>query len=367
MQNFTLANADPKIINRATNPNSSAGPGVSPWRGESPQPGQTAHPRQVPSFVESEKLRAISNGISDRIVGQKRLIENIMVCLVADGHMLIEGMPGLAKTTAARAVAEAIDGKFGRIQFTPDLLPSDLTGSEIYVHEKSLFSFRAGPIFNNIVLADEINRAPAKVQSALLEAMEEKQVTVSNTSYTLPELFMVIATQNPIEQEGTYNLPEAQLDRFMMRVVVDYPNSQDELQILESAERRHFANAPLLSKTHPEDVIKARRAAQDVYLSPAMKQYMVSLVTATRQPEKYDVTLGRWIDHGASPRATLSLLKTSKALAYLRGQSYITPEHVQTVAPDVLAHRIYPSYESESNGVSRLDIVQKLLQVVAIP
>jgi MoxR-like ATPase len=316
---------------------------------------------------EGAKLQMITRSIGERIVGQQRLIENMMVCLLADGHLLIEGMPGLAKTTAAKAVAESIDAKFGRIQFTPDLLPSDLIGTEIYVHEKSLFSFRPGPIFNNVILADEINRAPAKVQSALLEAMEEKQVSVGNHRHKLPELFMVIATQNPIEQEGTYNLPEAQLDRFLMRVVVDYPNSIDELAILNQSESRHFENLPFLTKSPQEDVLKARKAVQDVYMSEAIKNYIVSLVTATRQPKKYDSLLGKWITHGASPRATLSLLKTAKALAWLRGQQYVTPEHVQAIAPDVLGHRIYPSYESEAANVSRSEIVARLLQVVAIP
>jgi MoxR-like ATPase len=310
-------------------------------------------------------LKIVNKMIGERIVGQHRLIENILVCLISDGHLLIEGMPGLAKTTAAKAVAESIDSKFGRVQFTPDLLPSDLIGTEIYLHEKGLFSFRPGPIFNNIVLADEINRAPAKVQSALLEAMEEKQVSVGNNSYPLPELFMVIATQNPIEQEGTYNLPEAQLDRFMMRVVVDYPSPKDELTILKRAEARHFETSPVLSKTSPDEVLRARREAQDVYLSDAVREYLVSIVAATRTPKKYDDTLARWIAHGASPRATLALLKTSKALAYLRGQTYVTPEHVQTVAADVLGHRIYPSYESESEGVTRREIIERLLQCVA--
>jgi MoxR-like ATPase len=316
---------------------------------------------------ENAKLQTIQKVIAGHIVGQEHLIESLLVCLIADGHMLIEGMPGLAKTTAAKAVAEGIDGKFGRIQFTPDLLPSDLIGTEIYVHEESLFAFRPGPIFNNVILADEINRAPAKVQSALLEAMEEKQVTVGNQSHKLPELFMVIATQNPIEQEGTYNLPEAQLDRFLMRVVVDYPNSVDELAILERAESRLSERLPALAKTPQADVLLARKAAQDVFMSGALKSYLVSLVTATRTPEKYDANLARWISHGASPRATLSLLKSAKALAWLRGASFVTPEHVQSVAVDVLAHRIYPSYESESENVSRIAIVQRLLQHVAIP
>lgn len=328
---------------------------------------ETNLPRDKKQITGSGKLQAINKVIAERIIGQYRLIENILVCLIADGHMLIEGMPGLAKTTAAKAVAESIDGKFGRIQFTPDLLPSDLIGTEIYVHEKSLFSFRPGPIFNNVILADEINRAPAKVQSALLEAMEEKQVSVGNHSHKLPELFMVIATQNPIEQEGTYNLPEAQLDRFLMRVVVNYPNATDERAILERAETRLFEHIPSFAKTPQEEVLMARKAAQEVFMSNSIKEYIVSLVTATRTPEKYDATLAKWLSFGASPRATLSLLKTSKALAWLRGASYVTPEHVQTVAPDVLGHRIYPSYESESSDVSRAEIVARLLQYVAIP
>jgi MoxR-like ATPase len=320
-------------------------------------------PSQV---VQTNHLRSVNEAMGERIVGQKRLVENILVCLISDGHLLIEGMPGLAKTTAAKSVAASIDSKFGRVQFTPDLLPSDLIGTEIYLHEKSSFSFRPGPLFNNILLADEINRAPAKVQSALLEAMEEKQVSVGNNTYKLPELFMVIATQNPIEQEGTYNLPEAQLDRFLMRVVVDYPNAIDEMAILKKAEMNHFMNHPILNKTSPEEVLKARKEAQEVYMSDAVRQYIVSLVTATRHPKKYDATLGKWISHGASPRATLALLKTAKALAYLRGEAYVTPEHVQIVAPDVLGHRIYPSYESESEKITRTQIIERLLQFVAI-
>ena len=318
---------------------------------------------------QSEKfpLQIINKMISERIVGQQRLIENILICLLSDGHMLIEGMPGLAKTTAAKAVAESLDAKFGRVQFTPDLLPSDLTGSEIYLHERSLFSFCPGPLFNNILLADEINRAPAKVQSALLEAMEEKQVSVGNNLHKLPEIFMVIATQNPIEQEGTYQLPEAQMDRFLMKVYVDYPNSRDEMTILKRAEANHFEKAPLSLKTSSEEILAARRAAQEVYLSDAVREYMVALVAATRMPQKYDADLKRWIEHGASPRATLSLLKASKALAYLRGHDYVTPEHVQIVAPEILGHRIYPSYESEANNISRTDIVKRLIQQVAIP
>ena len=263
----------------------------------------TEYKKESQAFPQQGKLQDINKAIGTRIVGQRRLIENMLVCLVSDGHMLIEGLPGVAKTTAAKAIAESIDGKFGRIQFTPDLLPSDLIGTEIFLQEKSAFSFRPGPIFNNIILADEVNRAPAKVQSALLEAMEEKQVSVGNVSHKLPELFMVIATQNPIEQEGTYNLPEAQLDRFLMRIMVNYPNSNDELLILKQAESKLADNKYLFPKTSKEEVMSARKEAQSVYMSDALKTYIVSLVTATRTPKKYDDTLSKWISHGASPRA----------------------------------------------------------------
>jgi MoxR-like ATPase len=325
-------------------------------------------PRFEPAQLTGRsKLQMMNQVIGSQIVGQARLIENILVCLISGGHLLIEGMPGLAKTTAAKAVAMGVDGKFGRVQFTPDLLPSDLIGTEIYVHDQGLFSFRPGPIFNNIVLADEINRAPAKVQSALLEAMEERQVTVGNSTHKLPELFMVIATQNPIEQEGTYNLPEAQLDRFLMRVVIDYPNSTDELEILKRSETKVFEQLPQFTKTPQAEVLQARKAAQNIYVSDALRAYIVSLVTATRTPEKYDETLAKWISYGASPRATIAILKTAKALAWLRGSEFVTPEHIQTVAPEVLAHRIYPSYESESNHVTRAQIIDRLLKLVAVP
>lgn len=317
--------------------------------------------------TERSSLPLIKNAIGDLIIGQHDLVENMLVCLIADGHLLMEGMPGLAKTTAAKAVAESIDGRFGRIQFTPDLLPSDLIGTEVYVHDEGLFSFRPGPIFNNIILADEINRAPAKVQSALLEAMEEKQVSVSNKTHKLPELFMVIATQNPIEQEGTYNLPEAQLDRFLMRIIIDYPNVTDELAILEQAENRRYAKRSPLPQTSQADVLQARREAKEVFLSDGIKKYIVTLVDATRAPKKYDASLATWIAHGASPRATISLARCAKALAWLRGQNYVTPEHVQAVAPHVLAHRIYPSFESESMNVSRIQMIDRLLSFVATP
>lgn len=318
--------------------------------------------------THQHQLSNLLKSIQTKIIGQHALIQNMLVCLLADGHVLLEGMPGLAKTRAAKAIADGIDGEFHRVQFTPDLLPSDLIGTEIYIHDKSDFVFRKGPIFNHILLADEINRAPAKVQSALLEAMEEKQVTVGHESYILPELYMVIATQNPIEQEGTYHLPEAQLDRFMMHLEVDYPTPQEELQIVELDEKRQTSIAPeTFSVTTKEEVLRARKAVSEMYISDPLKKYIVSLVTATRTPEKYDKDLAKWLDHGASPRATLSLIRCAKALAWLKGDEFVTPQHIHQIAPAVLRHRIIPSFASEADGVSRNDIVKKILEVVAIP
>ena len=318
--------------------------------------------------VEQHPLAKLLSSIQNKIVGQHQLIEHMLVCLLADGHVLIEGMPGLAKTLSAKAIADGIEGGFHRIQFTPDLLPSDLIGTEIYIHEKSQFIFRKGPLFNNIVVADEINRAPAKVQSALLEAMEEKQVTVGHETYVLPELYMVIATQNPVEQEGTYNLPEAQLDRFMMHLRVDYPTPQEELLILELDEKRQkktsLERLPLTTK---EEVLRARQSVSEMFISESLKKYVVSLVTATRTPEKYDQELAKWIEYGASPRATICMIRAAKALAWIQGDEYVTPKHIHSVAFPVLRHRIIPSFESEALGVSRNDVIKKLLEVVAIP
>ncbi len=330
------------------------------------------------SFLETQEEKIEKRGhhplpnllksIQSQIIGQHRIIEQMLVCLLTDGHALLEGMPGLAKTRSAKAIAEAILGDFHRIQFTPDLLPSDLIGTEMYIHEKSDFVFRKGPLFNNILLADEINRAPAKVQSALLEAMEEKQVTVGHKSYPLPELYMVIATQNPIEQEGTYNLPEAQLDRFMMHLEVSYPSHEEELLIIELDEKRgqHPQKAPL-PLTSIEEVLAARKAASNHHISENLKKYAVSLSSATRTPEKYDPELAKWIAHGVSPRATIALIRCAKALAWLRGDEYVTPTHIHEVAFPILRHRIYPSFEAEADGISRNVIIRKLLDVVAIP
>lgn len=314
------------------------------------------------------QLSHLLKSIQKKIVGQHSLIEHMLVCLLADGHVLIEGMPGLAKTKSAKAIADGIESDFHRIQFTPDLLPSDLIGTEIYIHEKSDFIFRKGPLFNNILLADEINRAPAKVQSALLEAMEEKQVTVGHKTYPLPELYMVIATQNPIEQEGTYHLPEAQLDRFMMHLEVNYPNPQEEFFILEMDQKSQFSLYEKSSAiTSNAEVLTARRAVSEMHMAENLKKYIVSLTTATRHPEKYDKELAKWIEHGVSPRATIAMMRCAKALAWLRGDAYVTPSHIQDVAPSVLRHRLSSSFLAEAEGISKNRVIKRLLEVVAIP
>ena len=317
-------------------------------------------------------LARLQGAIQNRIIGQHDLIRSMMICLLCDGHMLIEGMPGLAKTTAAKTLAEALEGDFMRIQFTPDLLPSDLIGTDIYLQEKGAFEFRKGPLFNNIILADEINRAPAKVQSALLEAMEEKQVSVGLQSYKLPELYMVLATQNPIEQEGTYSLPEAQLDRFLMHAVVSYPNHEEEMRILEldeGLEREKDVKKKTSSVPHIKqgDIFEARKALQNIYMDEKLKHYAVSLVSATRAPIEYSENLASWLQFGASPRATLGVVHAARALAYLEGDDYVSPHHIQQVAPNILRHRIVPTFEAEAEGISRDQIVAHLLEVVAVP
>ena len=315
----------------------------------------------------NNKLASLKNTIKEQIIGQESLIENLLVCLLADGHMLIEGMPGLAKTTAAKALAEGIEGEFHRVQFTPDLLPSDLIGTEIYAHETGNFVFRQGPLFNNILLADEINRSPAKVQSALLEAMAERQVTIGHKTYKLPELYMVVATQNPVEQEGTYNLPEAQLDRFLMYVVVDYPTFKEELEIMLLDEKKINTNKKkLIESTTQQEIFEARKNAHNIHISDALKEYIASLVIATRNPKDYDPDLAQLIMHGASPRASLALIRTAKALAWLKGAEYVTPDHIQTVAPYILAHRIILTFAAEAKNISLNEIISRLLKVVDV-
>jgi MoxR-like ATPase len=318
--------------------------------------------------IDPSSLDIVRTHLATRVVGQHALVDNMLICLVSDGHLLVEGMPGLAKTTAVKALAESIEGDYHRIQFTPDLLPSDLIGTDIYRHEKGSFEFRAGPLFHNILLADEVNRAPAKVQSALLEAMGEHQVTVGLKTYTLPKLFMVLATQNPIEQEGTYNLPEAQLDRFLMHVWVGYPNREEELAILAlDNDQQHTAPQPPADQLSQDDLFRIREDASNLYLDPRLNDYIVDVVQASRKPEAYDESLKRWCRFGASPRATLALARCARARAWLDGDDFVAPQHIQAVAPDVMRHRILLTFEGEAEGVTTDDYISRLLEVVAVP
>jgi len=314
-----------------------------------------------------ELLRKLVSRIADVIVGQNSLVERILVALLANGHLLIEGVPGLAKTTVVKTLAGLIDVHFQRIQFTPDLLPADLVGTLIYNPAEGIFSTRCGPIFANIVLADEINRAPAKVHSALLEAMEERQVTIGEHSHALPEPFLVMATQNPIEQEGTYPLPEAQMDRFMLKVVITYPSRAEEQEIMRRASvtAAHSVPVPLL---HPDDLLKMRALVDTVYVDEKIEQYILDLVSATRNPAAYGCAdLERFIDYGASPRASIYLLLAARALAFLRGRGYVVPQDIKDIGPDVLRHRIIITYEADAEKVTVEQIISRLFAETAVP
>lgn len=315
------------------------------------------------------QFAALRQQVNQQILGQSRLVDRLLIALLADGHLLVEGAPGLAKTTAIKVLATGLEGNFHRIQFTPDLLPADLTGTEIYRPHDGSFRFDRGPIFHNLLLADEVNRAPAKVQSALLEAMGERQVTVGRETYPLPPLFLVMATQNPIEHEGTYPLPEAQLDRFLMHVRVDYPNFETEQAIL--ALNRHQARSNSTESAgaivSQADVFAARQAVLDLYMAPEIETYLVHLVMATRRPADYAVDLEGWLRFGASPRATIALHRCARALAWLNGRDYVSPEDIQAVAPDILRHRVLLSYEAEADGRSADDFIAALLRRVPAP
>lgn len=314
------------------------------------------------------KIIALKNFMDEQIIGQEDLVNKLIITLLADGNALVEGAPGLAKTKAIKTLASAIKAQYNRIQFTPDLLPSDITGSDIYVAEKGTFEFRKGPIFANLILADEINRAPAKVQSALLEAMAERQVSVGGKTYELPKLFMVMATQNPIEHEGTYNLPEAQLDRFLMYVKIDQPDAESEKKILKLV-RREIAETAVAAPAalDIEDVLQARREAAEVHLSEAVEEYMVQLVMATRHLEKYDPHMAGYIMYGASPRATLALDRCAKIHAWLQERGYVTPEDIRAVVFDILRHRIILSFEAQAEGVTADDVIARILKLVPLP
>lgn len=306
--------------------------------------------------------------LETRIIGQTALVERLLIALLADGHLLVEGAPGLAKTKAIREMSRVLAGAFQRIQFTPDLLPSDITGSDIWRPEESRFEFRSGPIFHNLVLADEINRAPAKVQAALLEAMAERQVSVGNKTYTLPPVFLVMATQNPIEQEGTYPLPEAQLDRFLMHVTVDYPDADTERAVLQLVrnESRHTDNTPAPAPLSEQALLDARQEVLNIHMADAVEEYLVQLVLATRHPGRYDKALEHWLEYGASPRATIALDRCARARAWLAGRDFVSPDDVLQLAPDVLRHRIIPSFEAEAEGHTPDTLVRRLLELVPV-
>ena len=317
------------------------------------------------------RFMALRDALAQRIVGQSDLVERLLIALLADGHLLVEGAPGLAKTTAIRALASHIEADFARVQFTPDLLPADLTGTEVWRPQEGRFEFLPGPIFHPLLLADEINRAPAKVQSALLEAMGERQVTVGRHTYALPPLFLVMATQNPIEQEGTFPLPEAQLDRFLMHVRIGYPQADAETEILRLArdaarQAQRPPEAPV-RKMPLDDVFAARREVLDLHLAPALERYLIELVLASRDASAYDAGLARRIAWGASPRGSIALERCARARAWLAGRDYVTPDDVCAVAPDVLRHRVLPTWEAAAEGWDGGRLVEALLAVVPLP
>ena len=314
-------------------------------------------------------FKSLKDYLSQQIIGQAHLVDRLLIALLADGHLLVEGAPGLAKTKAIKDLSSKLEGNFQRIQFTPDLLPSDVTGTEIYRPEDGQFVFQKGPIFHNLVLADEINRAPAKVQSALLEAMAERQVSVGKTTYPLDPLFLVMATQNPIEQEGTYPLPEAQLDRFLMHVRIDYPDAKAERAILKLVREEYNDQGSTkepLDKMLQTDIFEARKAVNNLYMADAVEEYIVQLIMATRQPDNYGDDLARWIDFGASPRGTIALDRCAKAHAWLQGKDFVSPDDVRAVIHDTLRHRILMTFEAEAEGITTDKIIDTLIERVPV-
>ncbi|MDH5517438.1 MAG: MoxR family ATPase [Gammaproteobacteria bacterium] len=315
-----------------------------------------------------QKIQHLKQHVEQHIIGQQHLVNRLLIALLADGHLLVEGAPGLAKTRAIKVLSDGIEADFHRIQFTPDLLPSDLTGTEIYRPQDASFVFQKGPLFHHLVLADEINRAPAKVQSALLEAMAERQITVGSTTYPLPALFMVMATQNPIEQEGTYPLPEAQLDRFLMHVRIDYPDAESERQILKLARgEAHLKAAAPVEKISTQVLLDAREEILDIHMADNIENYLLELVLSTRQPEKYGSDLKKWLQYGASPRATITLDRCARAHAWLAGRDFVGPDDVQAMAFDVLRHRLILSYEAEADGITTDRFINELVNRIAVP
>jgi MoxR-like ATPase len=315
---------------------------------------------------ESGFVQRVTDEIGKVIVGQKYVVERLLLGMLANGHILLEGVPGLAKTMAVTTLARTLRMKFQRIQFTPDLLPADLVGTLVYNPRSGDFTVKKGPIFANIILADEVNRAPAKVQSALLESMQEKQVTIGEETFPLDKPFLVLATQNPIEQEGTYPLPEAQVDRFMLKLKIVYPNREEELRILDrmAYTEKLIEVEPIVS---PEDILRARTIVDEIYIDDKVKEYIVDIVFATREPKKYGLDLEQFIEWGASPRATLYLTVVSKAYAFLQGRGYVTPQDVKSIGMDVLRHRVIISYEAEAEDMTSEDIIQKVFDEIAVP
>lgn len=334
-----------------------------------PPPSALLDREEHPSV--SRPIDSLKSYIKQQIIGQKILIDRLLIALLADGHLLVEGAPGLAKTRAIKVLGEGIEGDFHRVQFTPDLLPADLTGTEIYRPQDGTFKFQPGPLFHNLILADEINRAPAKVQSALLEAMGERQITVGPKTYRLPELFLVMATQNPIEQEGTYPLPEAQLDRFLMHVRIDYPKAEEEKKILDLARSEARRSAIGQSSEHRpievESILDARQTVLDIHMAENVEDYLLQLVLSTRNPGAYGDDLARWLQYGGSPRATISLDRCARAHAWLAGRDYVGPEDIQTIAPDVLRHRVLLSYEAQAEGITTDLFIAELISRIAVP
>jgi len=324
--------------------------------------------KQIGGLVQqkSEFVRTLLSELDKVIVGQRYMLERMLIGLLANGHILLEGVPGLAKTLAVTVLSKAIDADFRRIQFTPDLLPADLIGTQIYRQSDGDFVTRKGPIFANIILADEINRAPAKVQSALLEAMQERQVSIGEQTYALPNPFLVLATQNPIEQEGTYPLPEAQLDRFMLKLKVDYPNKEQERQILDrmAVTNKKFVVRPVIK---PSDIAEVRAVVDEIYIDEKVKDYIVDIVCATRDPQKYGLKLANYISYGASPRATIYLAVAAKAQAFLQQRGYVTPQDVKSVGADVLRHRVIVSYEAEAEDKTSEDVIKTIFDTIEVP
>ncbi|GAA6152703.1 AAA family ATPase [Pseudoteredinibacter isoporae] len=318
-------------------------------------------------MTDSGKLANLSEWLNEQIIGQPELSERLLIAILANGHLLVEGAPGLAKTKAIKTLSSGLEGDFQRIQFTPDLLPSDVTGTDIYRPQNGEFEFKPGPIFHNLVLADEINRAPAKVQSALLEAMAEGQISVGGNTYALPQLFMVMATQNPIEQEGTYPLPEAQLDRFLMHVEVDYPDTEAEKRILQLTRREDsHVTGRQVEPVSQQDIFAMRQACLELHMADAVEDYIVQLTAATRKPSAYDQQLADWIEFGISPRGTIALDRCARAHAWLNGQDFVSPQNVQAIAHDVIRHRLLLSFEAEANGVTPNQVIDRLLQLVPV-